>query len=44
MWSLDLSKLDGWVCTKENSGGVEAAFKPPSESSWESDDDDEDSD
>ena len=24
MWSLDLSKLDGWRCVKENSMGEEA--------------------
>lgn len=34
IWTLDLSKLDGWKCVKENTEG-EHAFKE--ESDWESD-------
>lgn len=33
IWTLDLNKLDGWKCVKENTEG-ENAFKEESE--WES--------
>ena len=32
LWSLDIGKLDGWRCIKENSGG-EDAFRELEESS-----------
>ena len=35
IWKLDLNKLDGWACVKENTAG-EDAFKDPEDS----DDDD----
>jgi N-acetylneuraminic acid mutarotase len=31
MWALDLNKLDGWRCLRENSARVAGAFAPPSE-------------
>lgn len=34
MWSLDLVKLDGWRCVKENSQGEEAFLE---EEGWETD-------
>ena len=34
IWTLDLSKLDGWKCVKENTQGEEA-FKEGSD--WETD-------
>lgn len=45
IWKLDLNKLDGWVCVKENTAG-EDAFKDPedsdeSEGDDKGDDDDE---
>lgn len=39
LWMLDLGKLDGWRCIKENSGG-EDAFRELEESSDEGSDDD----
>ena len=40
IWTLDLAKLDGWKCVKENTEG-ENAFKE--ESDWESEHDSDDS-
>lgn len=40
VWSLDLNKLDGWKCVKENSVG-EGAFKELSDEEWETDDEDD---
>lgn len=34
LWSLDLNKLDGWRCVKENTVGEEA-FKDLSSDEWE---------
>ena len=31
IWKLDLNKLDGWTCVKENSAG-EDAFRDPDDS------------
>lgn len=39
VWSLDLSKLDGWTCVQENTGGEELKDL----SDWESDEEDSDS-
>ena len=39
IWTLDLAKLDGWKCVKENTQGEEA-FKEDSD--WETDKDDSD--
>lgn len=38
LWALDLAKLEGWRCVKENSAGEEV-FKTPSD--WETDEDDD---
>ena len=35
LWTLDLAKLDGWKCLRENTEGEEV-FKEDSD--WESDD------
>lgn len=34
IWSLDLNKLDGWKCVRENTVG-EDAFKELSSDEWE---------
>lgn len=34
LWSLDLNKLDGWKCVKENTVGEEA-FRDLSSDEWE---------
>lgn len=34
IWKLDLNKLDGWTCVKENTAG-EDAFRDPEDSSDE---------
>lgn len=34
VWSLDLNKLDGWKCVKENTVG-EDAFRELSSDEWE---------
>lgn len=39
LWSLDLNKLDGWRCVKENTVGEEA-FRELSDEEWETDSDD----
>ena len=36
IWKLDLNKLDGWACVKENTAG-EDAFKDPEEDSGDDD-------
>lgn len=40
LWSLDLNKLDGWRCVKENTVGEEA-FKDLSSDEWETGSDSE---
>ena len=39
LWSLDLTKLNGWRCIKENTEGEEAFV----EEGWETDEGDKDS-
>jgi hypothetical protein len=43
VWSLNLTKLDGWKPIKENTAG-EDAFRELSDSEWESNSQDEASD
>lgn len=38
LWSLDLSKLDGWRCVRENTVGEEAFKDLTSEEEWETED------
>ncbi len=38
LWSLDLNKLDGWRCIKENSGGEDAFREVDEDASGEDED------
>lgn len=43
MWKLDLNKLNGWTCVKDNTAGAEDFMKKEG-SDWETDDDEDEED